>query len=87
MHAGDEFELRLAEIGGDVRVRQRRTERRWMRRMRQGTIKGGPQTFLFKPAAHAAQALGRQFGQGEGGTVHAKDLCNLLFGSDASTAR
>ena len=38
VHAGDELELRLAEIGGDVRVRERRAERRRVRRQRERAV-------------------------------------------------
>ena len=66
MHAGDEFELAFAEIGGDARVRQRRAQRGRVRRQRQGTGRQGTQAFLLDTAKHAAQAGSAQRAQSKG---------------------
>ena len=55
--AGDQLDLRLAEVGGDMRVGQRRAQRRRVRGERQHAGGGGAQAFLFHAAPHAAQAL------------------------------
>ena len=47
VHAGDEFELRLTEVGGDVWMCQRGTEPRRMGRLRQIAGLTDPQAFLF----------------------------------------
>ncbi len=62
--AGDQLELRLAEIGGDVRVRQRRSERRGMRRQRERAVRPRAQALLLDAAAHAAQLFRRKRVQG-----------------------
>ena len=60
MRARDQLRLRLAEIRGDVRVRERRAKRRRMRRERQRAIWRSAQAFFLQPAPHARQGLGRQ---------------------------
>ena len=60
VHAGDQLELRLAEIGRDVRVRQRRTERRRMRRQRERAARLRAQAFLLDAAPDAQQGVGRE---------------------------
>lgn len=60
VRAGDEFNLRLTKVGGDARVRQRRTQRRWMRRKRQQAAGLGTQAFFFEAPAHAFELLGGQ---------------------------
>ena len=59
VHAGDEFELRLAEISGDVRMLERGSERDRMRGRRQRPIGPHPQAFLFDPAPEALQHCAR----------------------------
>src|SRR3979490_116910 len=46
MNAGDELDLRLAEVGGDVRMGERRAEQRRMRRRGQQTVRLHAQAFL-----------------------------------------
>ena len=60
MHAGDELELRLAEIGGDVRVRQGSAERAGVRRCREAAVGRDAQAFLLDAAHKAAQRVRRQ---------------------------
>ncbi len=60
MHAGDELELRFAEIGGDVRVGKGRTQRRGVRRGRELAVRPHAKAFLFNAPVQAAQRLGRQ---------------------------
>ena len=78
LNAGDELELRLAEIGRDVRVLERGAERRRMRRRRQRPVRPHPQALFLDPAAKRLQHLARQrlqalaamggsYGGGEGG--------------------
>ena len=55
MHAGDELELRLAEVGGDARMGERRAELRRMARGRQHAVGPHPQSLLFDSAAQARQ--------------------------------
>src|SRR6185369_16157873 len=51
MHAGDELELRLAEIGRDVRMSERRAERGRMRGSRELAVGPHAQAFLLDAAA------------------------------------
>ncbi len=60
MHAGDQFELRFAEIGRDVRMGERRAERGRVRRGGKPAVRLHAQAFLFESAPNAAQDLGRQ---------------------------
>jgi hypothetical protein len=60
VHAGDELELRFAEIGGDVRMGQRRPQTCRVRRQGQRAVGLRTQAFLLDAAPHAGQALGRQ---------------------------
>ena len=57
MHAGDELKPRLAEVGGDARVRQRRAEGRGMGRQRKAAIGLGAQAFFLDAAANALSAF------------------------------
>ena len=59
MHAGDEFKLRLAVVGRDVRVGQRAAQRRRVRRECQATVGLCTQAFFFEAATHATQAMAR----------------------------
>jgi hypothetical protein len=60
MHAGDQLQLRFAVIRGDVRVRQRRAQRRRVRGQCQAAIGQRTQAFLLDPAAYALQARWRE---------------------------
>ena len=60
MGAGDQFDLRLAEVGGDAGMRQGRTQGGRMRRQRQRAAGLRPQAFFFKAPAHALELLGCQ---------------------------
>jgi len=60
VRAGHQLGLRLAEVGGDARMRQRRAEGRRMRRQRQLPVGTHAQAFLLDAAAHAAQHVRRQ---------------------------
>jgi hypothetical protein len=53
VRAGDELQLRLAVVGGDVRVRERRAQRQRVRR--EGQAAGGQhaQAFFLDAAANA----------------------------------
>ena len=63
---GDQLELRLGKIGGDVRVRERRAERLRMQRLRQRAVGPHAQAFLLDAAADAAQPFRNQLhGEGE----------------------
>src|SRR5512134_3907325 len=59
MHAGDELELRFAEVGRDARMREGRAEPRRMRSHGERAFGPNPQTFLFDPA-HRDEQSGRQ---------------------------
>jgi hypothetical protein len=63
VHAGDQLQLRLAVVGGNVRVRQRRAQEVRMRRQGQPTVRRGAQAFFFDAAANALQPLRRKGGQ------------------------
>jgi hypothetical protein len=78
VHAGDELELRLAEIGRDVRVSQCRAERGRVRRERQAAVGQRAQAFLLHAAAHLAQARIGQIAQALIKTAHAVSPQNLL---------
>ena len=71
VHAGDELELRFAEIGGDERVRQGRAQRGGMRCQRQAGIRQRAQAFLLDPPSHVAQPRVGQFAQAFVQTAHA----------------
>jgi hypothetical protein len=58
MHARDEFELRFAEVGRDVRMRERGAQRQRMRRQRELAVGQRAQAFLLDAAAHAFQSCG-----------------------------
>ena len=47
-------------VDEDVRMRERRAERRGMRRSRERPVGKGAQALLLDPAAHAARGPGRQ---------------------------
>ena len=57
VHAGDQLELRLAVVGGDVRVRERRAQRRRVRR--KGQIARGQHAQAFFAAARMASCVRR----------------------------
>ena len=57
MHAGDQLYLRLAEICGDVGVRQRRAKCLGMGRSGQGAIGLRAQTLLLNTAANAVNTF------------------------------
>jgi hypothetical protein len=56
--AGDQLELRLAEVGGDMRMRQRRAERRRMRGAGQHAVRPDAQAFFFNAAPKAPAHFG-----------------------------
>src|SRR5207302_8551528 len=60
VHSGDQLELRLAEVGGDVRVRERRAERRRVRRLRQRAVGTHAQALLLDAAAHSLESFRRE---------------------------
>jgi hypothetical protein len=60
VHAGDEFQLRFAEIGGDVRVRQGRAQSARVGRHGIAAARAHPKAFFLDAALHAQQALGAQ---------------------------
>ena len=55
MHAGDELELRFAEVGGDARMGERRAKLRRMARGRQHAVGPHPQSLFFDSAAQTRQ--------------------------------
>ena len=57
VHTGDELHLRFAEIGGDVRVGQRRAQRRRVPGAGQMAVRTGAQALFFHATAHACQAV------------------------------
>ena len=61
--AGDEFDLGLTEIGGDVRVREGGAQRTGMRPHGQLAIGSGPQAFLLQATGDATQGCGLDGGQ------------------------
>jgi hypothetical protein len=60
MHAGDQLELALAEVGGDVRMGERRAERYRMRREGERAVGAHAQAFLLDAAAQVAEGAGGQ---------------------------
>ena len=58
LRARDQLDLRFAVIGGDVRMRQRRTQGARMRCQRQPSRRQCTQSFLFDAAADLRQAFG-----------------------------
>ena len=60
VHAGDQLELRLAEIGRDVLVGERRSQARRVRRVGKGAVSFDAQAFLFDAAQDARKQLGRE---------------------------
>ncbi len=58
VHAGDQLELGLAEVRGDVRVRKRGAEPGRMRRGRERAIGIDAQAFLFDAAQEALEHFG-----------------------------
>jgi hypothetical protein len=56
VRAGDQLELRLAEVGGDVRMRQRRAELGRMRRESERAVGLDAQALFLHPAQAALQA-------------------------------
>ncbi len=64
VRAGDELELRLAEIGGDVRMRERRAERLRMRKRRERAVGAHAQALLLDTAADALQDFRREGAHG-----------------------
>src|SRR5262249_33910750 len=63
VHAGDELDLRLAEIGGDVWMGERRAERRRVRRHRERAARRRSQTLLLDAAAQVRERLGGERAQ------------------------
>ena len=55
----NQLDLRFAEVGGDVRVCERRAQLPGMRRERQLAVRQRAQAFLFHAAQHARQAVCR----------------------------
>src|SRR5712671_5729180 len=60
VHAGDQLELALAEIGGDVRVGERRAERRRMRRDRERAVGPNAEAFLLDAATDLRERFVRE---------------------------
>ncbi len=60
MHAGDQLQLRFAEVGRDVRMRERAAQRSRMGREGQLAIRERTQTFPLDATAHALHARRRQ---------------------------
>ncbi len=63
VHAGDQLELRLTEISGDVRMGQRRAERQRVRGHRELALGAHAQALLLDAAANALQYGGRKSAQ------------------------
>ena len=63
MGTGHQFDLRLAEVGGDVRVREGRAQRRRVRRQGQTATGLGAQAFFFDTPTHTQQPGGCQVSQ------------------------
>ena len=63
MDTGDQLELRFAEIGGDVRMRQRRAQAGRMRGQRERAVRANAQAFFFDPASECHQGRGRNRAQ------------------------
>ncbi|MOA38557.1 hypothetical protein D3C78_1602540 [compost metagenome] len=64
MGAGDQLDLRLAVIGGDLGMREGRAQGDRVRRQRQTAGWQYAQSFLLDAAAYLRQALGSGDGQG-----------------------
>ena len=60
MRVGDEFELRFAEVGGDVRVRQWRPQTCGVRCFGKDAIGFKTQTLLLYTARETAERCGRE---------------------------
>src|SRR5262245_8851472 len=60
VHAGDQLQLRLAEVGGDVRVGERRAELARVRRQRERARRRRAQALLLDAAAQPEQRLARK---------------------------
>jgi hypothetical protein len=60
MHAGDQLELRLAEVRRDQRVRERRAERCGVRRRRERAVGPHAQAFLFDAAPQSGEHIAWQ---------------------------
>ena len=60
VYAGDQLELRFAEIGGDMRVRERRAEPGGVRRVGEHSVLPYAQAFLFHAAPYASQHFARK---------------------------
>ena len=58
--AGDQLELGFAEIGGDVRVRERRPEPGRMRRRGELSVGSDAEAFFFDAAPYADEYLARK---------------------------
>ena len=63
VHAGDQLELRFAEIGGDMRMRQRRTERARMRVGGERPVGQHAQALLLDAAAYVPERVGAERAQ------------------------
>src|SRR5262249_25205437 len=63
VRAGNELELRFAEVGGDVRMGERGAERGGMRRERERAIRGHAQAFLLHAAQDPAQPFAAELVQ------------------------
>jgi hypothetical protein len=75
VHARDQFELGFAVVGGDVRVGQRRAQRRGMRRHRKLAVGRGAQAFLLDAAHDALEP--RRLDRGRGLMLDAHEDLSL----------
>ncbi|MNV76394.1 hypothetical protein D3C71_1697430 [compost metagenome] len=57
VHAGDDFDLRFAEVGRDAGVRQGRAQGGGVRRHRQRAVLGHAQALFFNASADVQQPL------------------------------
>ena len=71
VHAGDQLELRLAEIGGDVRVGERRAEPRRVRRRGERAVGPHAQALLLDAAPDPVQRPGPERAQTFADGLHA----------------
>src|SRR5207248_3534806 len=63
VNAGDQLELRLAEVGRDMRMGERRAEPGRMRRRREIAVRADPQALLLDAAQQLCERTGRQRAQ------------------------
>jgi hypothetical protein len=80
VHAGDELELRFAEIGGDVRMRERRPEPRRVRRRGERAVGPNAEALLLDAAPDPVQSPRPQRAKTFADGLHAA-ACGRIIGA------